>query len=92
MTEGEKKVFEGRVSESSLWGPSTAEQGIKDLTQEIAAKTGSAIETNAMGPETGNLRTALSAAMGKARAGGVLPGGPEADPIGDELRRRGVMQ
>lgn len=77
LTEGEKKVFEGRVSESSFFGPSTAEQGIKDLTQEIAGKTGSAIGTRAMGPETGNLKAALDAAMTKARTGGVLPGGAD---------------
>ncbi len=75
LTEGEKKVFEGRVSESSFFGPSTAEQGIKDLTQEIASKTGSAIGTRAMGPETGNLKAALDAAVTKARAGGALSGG-----------------
>ena len=77
LTEGEKKVFEGRVSESSFFGPSTAEQGIKDLTKEIAGKPGSASGTLAMGPETGNLQAALDAAMAKARAGGALPGGPE---------------
>lgn len=75
LTEGEKKIFEGRVNESSLIGKGTSTQGIQDLTSEIAGKTRSAIDTNAMGPATTDLRSALDAAMARARKGGALPGG-----------------